>query len=132
MTSDVPALPVGRRAAPLAPMATSTLKAIQAALKELEGDETLPRRVRAAQELASLLSSLPATLAPSVSRLVSNRASPSLLVALMDECGDRCVWRDTRAQASNAQRLLSFPSHPVPQVGWRAPVFTRWRIKRRA
>ena len=78
---------------------TIVLKAISSALRELEGDTSLGKRIRATQELARLLSTVAAG-DPGVRRLCDGRGVPSLLVALMDVCGEeRQVTRNTILEA---------------------------------
>ena len=81
-----------------------TLRAIEAALQELEGDESLGRRMRAVQEIARLLYGIETDDA-NVFRLCRGRAVPSLLTALMDEVGEHS------AQARNA--ILQALAHIV-------------------
>jgi len=72
-----------------------TLKSIARSLDELEGDGSLGRRIRATQELAGLLESVGDD-DVGVMRLCDSRGVPSLLVALMDVCGEeRAVTRNT-------------------------------------
>lgn len=63
------------------------LRALGACLRELEGDGSLGRRIRAAQELAELLVEVPED-DMGVSKLFQARGVPSLLMALISVCGE--------------------------------------------
>ena len=94
------AQPVGvrpRTASGSGPPVASTvvLKAISASLRELEGDASLGKRIRATQELGRLLGTVTVG-DPGVRRLCDGRGTQSLLVALMATCGEeREVTRNT-------------------------------------
>ncbi|KAL1525737.1 hypothetical protein AB1Y20_020581 [Prymnesium parvum] len=71
----------------VAPRGLVHLRALQANLRELEGDGSLGRRIRAVQEMAALLEEMPDG-DPGVSRLFQGRGAPSLLVSLISTCGE--------------------------------------------
>ena len=74
---------------------THLLRALQKTTRELEGDASLGRRIRAVQELADLLGEVPEG-DPGVEKLFRGRGVPSLLVALMGACGeDHAVTRNS-------------------------------------
>ena len=88
------------------------LRAIEAALQEMEGDESLGRRIRANNECARLLQDV-SNDDFNVARLCRGRAVPSLLVALMDECGEtREVTRN--AILESLARVIFFVDSVFP------------------
>ena len=74
---------------------TALLRAVQNSLRELEGDASLGRRIRAVQDLAELLAEASED-DPGVYRLLQGRGVPSLLVSLLGTCGeDHTVIRNS-------------------------------------
>ena len=68
-------------------MSSSAASQLHAALLTLEGDGTLTRRFRATQELKLLLEEIPDNSAMPC-KVCTGRGVASLVVALMDECGE--------------------------------------------
>lgn len=103
----------GKQTVRKATASSIVLKAISTTLIELEGDASLGRRIKASQELARLLSTV-AEGDAGVIRLCDGRGVPSLLVALMDVCGEeREVTRNTILES--LARLVGFVDGPALQ-----------------